>query len=78
MVTKDDAPVLSRWGEAVAGLRVVDSEGVRAIENPKAMMTALRKEAAAASEGRAVWEMVRWFFADRAKRTIAPLSKVSR
>lgn len=78
MVAKDDAMILSRWGEAVAGLRVVDSEGLRAIENPKALMTALHEEAIAAAQGSEAWAMVRWFFADPAKRTIAPLSRAPR
>jgi WD40 repeat protein len=77
-VTKDDAPVLLRWGEAVAGLHVVEPAGVRPIDNPDALIKAIRNEANSASEPRAVWRMVRWFFADPAKRNISPLSEVAR
>ena len=77
IVTKDDAPVLLRWGEAVAGLRVEDSAGLRPVENSEALLEALQKEADAVSNPPLVWRMVRWFFADPAKRQISPLSEVS-
>jgi hypothetical protein len=77
VVAKDDAPLLLRWGEAVAGLRVDDSGGLRSVDNSEALRGALRKEADAVSDPTLAWRMVRWFFADPTKRTFSPLSEVS-
>jgi WD40 repeat protein len=78
MITKEDAPVLVRWGEAMAGLSVVEPAGPKAVENPQARIKAIQTEANALPEAASIGRMIRWFFADPATRKMSPLSEVPR
>jgi WD40 repeat protein len=72
MVTKSDAVVLSRWGEAVAGLRMSEPQGIHAIDNREALLEGLRKESGSPSRTEPIWKMVHWFFSDPAQRAAWP------
>jgi hypothetical protein len=78
-VSKDEAGILAVWAEAVAGMQVVDAVGLRAVADHHAQLEALRKKAQGVTESASpILKMMQWFFKDPAKRTISPLSQVSR
>ncbi|MGH8570469.1 MAG: hypothetical protein ACREXU_21310, partial [Gammaproteobacteria bacterium] len=77
-VSPSDAEIVASLAEAVAGYRVDEQGLVVPITDALDRIATLRKETKDATEadgnGRA---FVRWFLADRATRTISPLSKVT-
>jgi WD40 repeat protein len=65
-----DAETLARLAEAVGGFRINDEGTLVPVDDPFAELQKLRNPGGTSS-------LVRWFFADRATRTISPLSKVT-
>ncbi len=77
-MSPSDAEIVASLAEAVAGYSVDEQGLVVAVTDAHDRIATLREETKDATEadgnGRA---FVRWFLADRATRTISPLSKVT-
>jgi WD40 repeat protein len=73
-VEEKDASLLARWAEVAAGQRVIDSVGLRRVENVQNSLASLRKESETYAADSFVWSMMRWWFSDPWSRTISPRS----